>query len=57
MGHWVCTSWVTLTRFSVPLIPNTQVRRLCSKEKLTKSEIARRLGIGRTPVRRLLEGT
>jgi len=26
------------------------------KEKLTKSEIVRRLGIGRTSVRRLLEG-
>ncbi len=34
----------------------TEVRRLSRKEKLTKSEIARRLGIGRTSVRRLLEG-
>jgi putative DNA-invertase from lambdoid prophage Rac len=34
-----------------------EVRRLYRKEKLTKSEIARRLGIGRTSVRRLLEGT
>jgi DNA invertase Pin-like site-specific DNA recombinase len=33
-----------------------EVRRLYSKEGLTKSEIARRLGIGRTSVRRLLEG-
>lgn len=33
-----------------------EVRRLYRKEKLTKSEIARRLGIGRTSVR-LLEGT
>jgi DNA invertase Pin-like site-specific DNA recombinase len=30
-----------------------EVRRLYRKEKLTKSEIARRLGIGRTSVRRL----
>ncbi len=34
-----------------------EVRRLYRKEKLTKSEIARRLGIGRTSVRRLLEGS
>jgi len=33
-----------------------EVRRLYRKEKLSKSEIARRLGIGRTSVRRLLEG-
>ena len=33
-----------------------EVRRLFRKEKLTKSEIARRLGIGRTSVRRLLGG-
>lgn len=33
-----------------------EVRRLYRKDKLTKSEIARRLGIGRTSVRRLLEG-
>ena len=32
-----------------------EVRRLYRKEKLSKSEIARRLGIGRTSVRRLLE--
>ncbi len=32
-----------------------EVQRLYRKEKLTKSEIARRLGIGRTSVRRLLE--
>jgi DNA invertase Pin-like site-specific DNA recombinase len=36
---------------------SAEVRRLYRKEKLTKSEIARRLGIGRTSVRRLLEGT
>lgn len=34
----------------------SEVERLYRKEKLTKSEIARRLGIGRTSVRRLLEG-
>jgi DNA invertase Pin-like site-specific DNA recombinase len=34
----------------------SEVKRLYRKEKLTKSEIARRLGIGRTSVRRLLEG-
>ena len=34
-----------------------EVRQLYRKEKLTKSEIARRLGIGRTSVRRLLKGT
>ncbi len=34
-----------------------EIRRLYRKEKLTKSEIARRLGIGRTSVRRLLEGS
>ncbi len=34
-----------------------EVRRLYRKEKLTKSEIARRLGLGRTSVRRLLEGS
>jgi DNA invertase Pin-like site-specific DNA recombinase len=34
----------------------SEVQRLYRKEKLTKSEIARRLGIGRTSVRRLLEG-
>ena len=33
-----------------------EVRRLYRKERLTKSEIARRLGIGRTSVRRMLEG-
>ncbi|WP_281176104.1 helix-turn-helix domain-containing protein [Edaphobacter aggregans] len=33
-----------------------EIKRLYRKEKLTKSEIARRLGIGRTSVRRLLEG-
>jgi len=32
-----------------------EVRRLYRKDRLTKSEIARRLGIGRTSVRRLLE--
>jgi len=32
-----------------------EVHRLYRKEKLTKSEIARRLGIGRTSLRRLLE--
>jgi putative DNA-invertase from lambdoid prophage Rac len=32
-----------------------EVRRLYRKEKLPKSEIARRLGIGRTSVHRLLE--
>jgi DNA invertase Pin-like site-specific DNA recombinase len=34
----------------------SEIKRLYRKEKLTKSEIARRLGIGRTSVRRLLEG-
>jgi putative DNA-invertase from lambdoid prophage Rac len=34
----------------------SEVKRLYRKEKLSKSEIARRLGIGRTSVRRLLEG-
>lgn len=34
----------------------SEVKRLYRKEKLTKSEIARRLGIRRTSVRRLLEG-
>lgn len=34
----------------------SEVRRLFRKEKLSKSEIARRLGIGRTSVRRFLEG-
>ncbi len=34
-----------------------EVRRLYKKEGLTKSEIARRLGIGRTSVRRLLGGS
>jgi putative DNA-invertase from lambdoid prophage Rac len=33
-----------------------EVRRLYRKEGLTKSQIARRLGIGRTSVRRLLNG-
>jgi DNA invertase Pin-like site-specific DNA recombinase len=33
-----------------------EVRRLYRKERLTKSEIARRLGIGRTSVRRFLGG-
>jgi DNA invertase Pin-like site-specific DNA recombinase len=33
-----------------------EIKRLYRKEKLSKSEIARRLGIGRNPVRRLLEG-
>lgn len=32
-----------------------EIKRLYRKEKLSKSEIARRLGIGRTSVRRLLE--
>ena len=32
-----------------------EIQRLYRKEKLSKSEIARRLGIGRTSVRRLLE--
>jgi putative DNA-invertase from lambdoid prophage Rac len=32
-----------------------EIRHLYRKEKLSKSEIARRLGIGRTSVRRLLE--
>jgi DNA invertase Pin-like site-specific DNA recombinase len=32
-----------------------EIKRLYCKEKLSKSEIARRLGIGRTSVRRLLE--
>jgi len=32
-----------------------EVRHLYRKEKLSKSEIARRLGIGRTSVRRLLQ--
>ena len=35
----------------------TEVRRLYKKEGLSKSEIARRLGIGRTSVRRLLGGS
>ena len=34
-----------------------EIRRLYRKEKLSKSEIARRLGIGRTSVRRLLENS
>jgi putative DNA-invertase from lambdoid prophage Rac len=34
-----------------------EVRRLYCKEKLSKSEIARRLGIGTTSVRRLLENS
>jgi len=34
-----------------------QIKRLYRKEKLSKSEIARRLGIGRTSVRRLLENS
>ncbi len=34
-----------------------EIKRLYRKEKLSKSEIARRLGVGRTSVRRLLEGT
>jgi putative DNA-invertase from lambdoid prophage Rac len=33
-----------------------EVRRLYRKERLTKSEIATRLGIGRTSVRRFLGG-
>jgi DNA invertase Pin-like site-specific DNA recombinase len=33
----------------------TEVRSLYKKDKLTKSEIARQLGIGRTSVRRFLE--
>ena len=32
-----------------------EVRSLYRKEKLTKSEIARELGIGRTSVRRILQ--
>jgi putative DNA-invertase from lambdoid prophage Rac len=32
-----------------------EIKRLYRKEKLSRSEIARRLGIGRTSVRRLLE--
>jgi DNA invertase Pin-like site-specific DNA recombinase len=32
-----------------------EIKRLYRKENLSKSEIARRLGIGRTSVRRLLE--
>jgi putative DNA-invertase from lambdoid prophage Rac len=32
-----------------------EIKRLYRKEKLSKSEIARRLGIGRTSVRRLLQ--
>jgi putative DNA-invertase from lambdoid prophage Rac len=35
----------------------TEIKRLYRKEKLSKSEIARRLGIGRTSVRRLLENS
>ncbi len=34
----------------------SEVKGLYRKEKLSKSEIARRLGIGRPSVRRLLEG-
>ena len=34
-----------------------EIKRLYRKEKLSKSEIARRLGIGRTSVRRLLENS
>ena len=34
-----------------------EIKRLYRKEKLSKSEIARRLGIGRTSVRRLLESS
>jgi DNA invertase Pin-like site-specific DNA recombinase len=34
-----------------------EIRRLYRKEKLSKSEIARRLGIGRTSVRRILENS
>jgi putative DNA-invertase from lambdoid prophage Rac len=33
----------------------SEVRSLYKKEKLTKSEIARRLGIGRSSVRRILQ--
>jgi DNA invertase Pin-like site-specific DNA recombinase len=35
---------------------SAEVLRLYRKEGLTKSEIAKRLGIGRTSVRRLLNG-
>jgi hypothetical protein len=34
-----------------------EIRRLYRKEKLSKSEIVRRLSIGRTSVRRLLENS
>jgi DNA invertase Pin-like site-specific DNA recombinase len=47
---------ITLGRPLSAAKKTAEVRRLYRKERLTKSEIARRLGIGRTSVRRMLEG-
>lgn len=47
---------VTLSRPKSAAKQIAEVRRLYRKDKLTKSEIARRHGIGNTSVRRLLKG-